>query len=297
MVTKKVAERMVHALKRLLPIIQNQRSRDVSEADTVTLVKDTLSEVLGYDKYQDLTGEFVIRGTFCDLAIKLDGKLAVLLEVKAIGITLNEKHLKQAVDYAANHGTEWVILTNSVVWRLYHVIFAKPIDKQLVAEIDITALDTRKEDDLDKLFLFSKEGFKKGAHIALRDKQDALNRFVLSAVLLHNEVVKNVIRRELRRVAEINVAEEEIFQLLRDQVIKRDNLDGPQAEDAAKKVKKASKRALRSESVRITGALPIGPMTDDENGDSADEENDPDNNASDLEAQEGELAGAGGNES
>jgi len=42
----------------------------VSEADTITLVKDLLSEVLGYDKYAELTSEHSIRGTYCDLAIK-----------------------------------------------------------------------------------------------------------------------------------------------------------------------------------------------------------------------------------
>ena len=67
-VSKKAAERMVHGLKRMVPIVQSQRARDVSEADTVTLVKDLLAEVFGYDKYSELTGEFAIRGTFCDLA-------------------------------------------------------------------------------------------------------------------------------------------------------------------------------------------------------------------------------------
>jgi hypothetical protein len=41
----KVRERMVAGLKRLVPIIEQQRTRDASEADTVTLVKDLLSEV------------------------------------------------------------------------------------------------------------------------------------------------------------------------------------------------------------------------------------------------------------
>ena len=37
----------------------------------------------------------MIRGTFCDLAIKLDGTLAVLIEVKAIGLDLKEQYVKQ----------------------------------------------------------------------------------------------------------------------------------------------------------------------------------------------------------
>ena len=44
-IPKKVAERLIHVLKSMMPIIEQQRSRDVSEADTSTLVKDLLSTV------------------------------------------------------------------------------------------------------------------------------------------------------------------------------------------------------------------------------------------------------------
>ena len=54
-VPKKIRERFETALKVLRPILQQQRDRDVSEADTVTLVRDVLSEVLGFDKFADVT--------------------------------------------------------------------------------------------------------------------------------------------------------------------------------------------------------------------------------------------------
>ena len=109
-VPKKVEERIREVLKRFSPILISQRDRDVSEADTVTVVKDLLSDLFGYDKYVEVTSEHAIRGTYCDLAIKLDGKLRLLLEVKSIGLQLNEKHIKQAVDYAANQGLDWLCL-------------------------------------------------------------------------------------------------------------------------------------------------------------------------------------------
>lgn len=55
---------MSSGLKRLLPIVEQQKSRDVSEADTVTIVKDLLSEVFGYDKYAELTGEVLASPLF-----------------------------------------------------------------------------------------------------------------------------------------------------------------------------------------------------------------------------------------
>lgn len=186
-VPKKVADRIATGLKRMVPIVQQQRARDVSEADTVTLVKALLADVFGYDMFAELTGELAIRGTYCDLAIRLDDKICQLVEVKAVGLTLTERHLKQAVDYAANQGIEWVILTNGVVWQLHHVIFSKPIGNRLISEMNVVCLDWRKEEDLEQAYAFTKEGFKKGVPTALRDRQDATSRFLLAALLLNNE--------------------------------------------------------------------------------------------------------------
>lgn len=255
-IPKKVCERMTLGMKRLGPILQQQRARDVSEADTVTLVKDLLAEVFGYDKYAELTGELAIRGTYCDLAIKLDDKFVQLIEVKAIGIELNDRHVKQAIDYAANKGIEWVVLTNAVFWRLYHVVFAKPIDKKLVAEIDVTTLDCRQDADLEKLYLFTKEGFKKGVHVELRDRQNATSRFLLAALLTRNEGVVGAIRRELRRVVDVNISEDEVLKVLQAEVIKRDALEGPEAEAAADKVTRAETKRLRAERPQADLAVP-----------------------------------------
>jgi predicted type IV restriction endonuclease len=63
-----------------------------------------------------------------------------LIEVKAIGLELRDSHVKQAVDYAANQGTDWVALTNGAIWRVYKVAFTKPIKHELVVELDLTAL-------------------------------------------------------------------------------------------------------------------------------------------------------------
>ena len=37
------------------------------------IVADILSEIFGYDKYNEVTSEYAIKGTYCDLAIKLAG--------------------------------------------------------------------------------------------------------------------------------------------------------------------------------------------------------------------------------
>lgn len=101
---KKAIERINAGLKRFHPILASAKARDVNESDTVVMVTDLLQELFGYDKYAEISSEHMIRGTFCDLAVKLDGTLALLIEVKAIGLGLKEQYVKQAVDYAANQG-------------------------------------------------------------------------------------------------------------------------------------------------------------------------------------------------
>jgi predicted type IV restriction endonuclease len=208
------------------------------------LVKDLLAEIFGYDKYADLTSEHMIRGTYCDLAVKIEDKIVMLMEVKAIGISLEDRHVKQAIDYAANQGIEWVVLTNGIVWRLYHVLFTKPIDKQLIGEMDLLTIDCKDDAQQEILFLFTKEGYKRGAQAEMRDRKDATSRYVLSALILNNESVLNAIRRELRRVVEVNVDEDEIAKVLREQVIKRDALEGPEADEAVRRVQRRSERSI-----------------------------------------------------
>ena len=72
-IPKKVSERLVSGIKKYQPILTAAKDRDVGETDTVTIIKDMLAEIFGYDKYSELTSEYAIRGTYCDLAIKLDG--------------------------------------------------------------------------------------------------------------------------------------------------------------------------------------------------------------------------------
>lgn len=255
---KKISERIVLGIKKYQPLLQSARLRDVGEADTVTIIKDMLSDIFGYDKYSEVTSEFAIRGTYCDLAIKFDNKLATLIEAKAIGIDLKEQHVKQAVDYAANQGIDWVILTNGNLWKVYKLIFSKPIDKELVVEIDFLQINSRLEKDIEKLYLLCKEGWLKSALGAYHTQQQALSRYFVGSIL-QTEPVLDVIRRELRRVSpDVKIDNEEIRQVLVNEVLKRDVVEGEKVVEATKKISKASQRLLRAL------PKPIGTKVNDE---------------------------------
>lgn len=257
-ISKKVEDRIKVVLKQFGPVLQAQRDRDVSEADTVTLVKDLLADLFGFDKYTELTGEYQVRSTFCDLAIRIEGKLRLLVEVKAIGMTLNDRHVRQAVDYAANQGLDYVALTNSIQWRLFRVEFKKPIEAHLVTEFDLLAVNPKRADDMERVHLLTKEGVLKGAIQEFTARKDATSRFMLAALLVNDDEVIALIRRQLRRLTELLVPPETIVDVLRNEVIKREALEGDQATDAGRLVHRKS-RAGRSKAIAVpAGANPSG---------------------------------------
>jgi hypothetical protein len=257
----KVSARLGAGLKRFQPILDSARARDVSEADTVTIVKDVLAEVLGYDKYTEVTSEHLIRATYCDLAVKLDGKLAWLIEVKSAGVELKDQHIKQAVDYAANQGCEWVALTNGHRWCVYRVSFRKPIEHTLVADLNLSLLNPRKEADLDLLWLISKEGWLKSHLDDYAAQQEALSYYTLGALLLTDPVL-SVIRRELKRISpEARIDQSDIARVLQAEVIKREVLEGDRALAAGKVIARAAKRVLRTRATQEPPDVILPPIS------------------------------------
>ena len=243
-VPARVADRLSAGLKRFQPVLASAKSRDVNESDTSMIVTDILSEVFGYDKYSEITRELCIRGTFCDLATRVDGKFQLLIEVKAIGLDLKDAHIKQAVDYAANQGIEWVALTNGHIWRVFRVIFAKPIDAEQVLELDLLALTPKGSASAELLYLLTRESMLKSGLYAHHDQVQATNRFFLAAVVLSDAVLESV-RRELRRLSDVKLDLDEIRSALKQEVIKREVAEGEKADAARKKVSRAAGKALR----------------------------------------------------
>lgn len=238
----RIADRLQTGLKRFQTILQTAKSRDVNESDTVIIITDILADVLGYDKYSEITSEFVIRGTYCDLATKIDSKLQYLIEVKAINSDLKDSYVKQAVDYAANQGIDWVVLTNGIEWRAYKIIFNKPIDQELVLEFDILKLNPKNEENLELLYFLSREGWVKSTISAYHSQKQVLSRFYIGALILGDAVI-DTIRRELKKISpDIKIENEQIQRVLTQEVIKRDVVEGEKAEEAMKKINKTFTR-------------------------------------------------------
>jgi hypothetical protein len=250
----KVADRIRGALKRFQPILEAAKTRDINESDTVVLVTDLLQDMFGYDKYSEITSEHMIRSTFCDLAVNLDGSLAFLIEVKAIGYELKDNHVRQAIDYAANKGCEWVCLTNGTVWRAYRVTFGKPIGYEVVVEFDLLKISGRDSSQVGLLALLSKEGWQKARIGDYHSRRQALSKFAVAAILLDDAVLA-VVRRKLRRASKgLKVTADEIRSVITGDVIKREVIEGEQAQAAQRLVARSRRPPKRKEGAQEPAA-------------------------------------------
>jgi hypothetical protein len=257
----RIASRIADGLKKFQPILAGAKDKDVNESNTVVIITDMLSEIFGFDKYSEITTEHAIKNTWCDLAIEMDGSVRLLIEVKAIGLDLKENHVKQAVDYAANKGVDWVILTNGQFWKFFKVTFSKPIGQELIIDIDLLTLNHKKDDHIQLLYLGSKEAVQKSALDEFYVQRQATSKFILGNLLLTDDIL-NGLRRELRQIfPDIKVQLEDIKATLEKDVLKRDVVEGEEAEKARKRIQRADRRQAKPKPEPVASTEGMGQVT------------------------------------
>jgi hypothetical protein len=265
----KVVSRVTARLKTYQGILAQAMKKDSSEGDTVVIVTDMIADILGYDKYQNLSSEHAIRGTHVDLMVSADNKPRFLVEVKAVGTELKGAHIKQVVDYAANKGVDWVVLTNGIVWRVYKVVFSKPIDKILVCELNALEANCKVPEAIECFGNLSLEAFSKDRLSDWSHEKQITSKFAIAALLI-SEPVLNSLRLQIRRLSQVNVDTDMLRSILTDDVIKRELIDGEEARSAYVFVKKLHRRmnAKRSgsddddEEAEFSGQLECPPSDD-----------------------------------
>lgn len=242
-IPKTVTDRLVRQVPRFQKILKSALERDCNESDTVIVVTDILADLFGYEKYSEVTSEQAIRGTYCDLAVQIDGGTQYLIEVKAIGLKLKDNHLRQAVNYGANEGVPWVVLTNGIHWQVYRINFERPISHEFVLEFDFLKISAKDAEDLEKLFSLCRAGMTKSVISRYHERGRVINRYVL-AELIQLEVIVLMLRREFKRMMPTSrVTTAEITSML-PTVLKRDVLEGEDVARARKLVRAASGRKL-----------------------------------------------------
>lgn len=254
---KKFCDRVLKSTKYYQSVVASMKERDSSEADTVTAIKDILADIFGFDKFNELTSEQQIRGTFCDLAIKIDGKVQFLVEVKSADTALNDIHLRQAINYGIHHNIEWVILSNAVEWRFYKIKFEKPVSYEKIASFNLLELNPKDADQLETLFLLAREGVVNNAIDDYHQKSLVLNKFTI-AEIIKSEDILNSIRREFRKCfPDVKVAAQDISDIIVNEIFKREVIEGDKVKEAQTRVKRAINKIAKKDKIRDSGDIAI----------------------------------------
>lgn len=254
-ISAKIKDRITAGVKKFQPILRKAQSADINESDTVTIITDMLCDIFGYDKYENITSEFAIKKTFCDLAIKLDGKVPLLLECKSAGIDLKDDHVRQATNYAADAGIEWVVLTNGILWKVFKIIFSKPVEKQLVYEFNFCELNAKKQSDIELLYYLCIEAFAKSSKNSLEDlhaQKQIFNKNIVGQIMLTDTMITSLRRYIKNLYPDVKIENDELYALVFNEILKRDVIEGDSAVEAKKLVQKAEKKLVASKAKKET---------------------------------------------
>jgi len=196
-------------------MIQQAQKADCNESETRRRIERIFENLMGYDAFKHLSRERAIRGAgeteHVDFSIQMeegpDAKPEIMVEIKRVCVDLAPKHLKQVSSYAINAGCEWLLLTNSREWRIYHVAFGQPPITKLIASWnfltdDIEILASRFE-------LISFKNVRSGALAKLWQKTNVLHpRNLLEAILSEGSL--KLIRKELKKDSGIALTPEDV---------------------------------------------------------------------------------------
>jgi predicted type IV restriction endonuclease len=241
-------------VRRFAMAFKEARDRGANESDTAMYLVKFFEEVLGYDSLKgEISKEHAIKDRYCDIALKLDGAVKVLVEVKAAGLkALSDKHIEQAEGYASHSGLPWVLLTNGIEWRLYHVSYNE--GEGIAHEVAFEAnLLTEAESDPDglwtKLGVLSRSSVKKNDLDEFWAHKKVLSASSVVRVLFHEDVLA-VIRRELNRDAPARLDVEDVFKAVRD-VLSKEAL-AEAGELGIRKKRKRRRKVQRTDAVTGT---------------------------------------------
>ncbi len=117
----KAKERIRKGIARYTPILKQACEQGANEANTSAIVHGILAELLGYDRFFEVSGEYEVKGRWADWAIRVDNALWFFVEVKPVAARLRDRDLVQVVTYARQYDLPWAILTNGHTWQCHRI--------------------------------------------------------------------------------------------------------------------------------------------------------------------------------
>lgn len=240
MIRASKSDKMLVAIKDYKKRYLSKIIGDLDESGTRIMINNFLSSILGYQELEEIKTEYMIKGTYADYIVQIGGKRHFLVEVKALTIDLSDKHLRQAVNYGANEGIEWAILTNGRQFQVYKILFEKPISERLIFEIDFTSEEFNAKEALEDLIYFHRDAVVKKSLDDLWSRYSALDPLNIAGLLFSPHVV-SFLKKELRAKYDSKFEDDEIIEALNEVVcgeIPAEKLKIPRFKSKKKKVSK-----------------------------------------------------------
>jgi hypothetical protein len=191
MLTAVKQQKLLNALKAYRKDFLDGSLKELDESGTRIMINRFLSEVLGYKQLEEIKTEYMIKGTYADYVIQVNKTRHFLVEVKALSFQLSEKHLRQTVNYGANEGIEYALLTNGRNFEFYKIIFAQPISSHLIFAIDLSDLSSLKQ-AANQLQHLHKESVVKNSFKPLWNKCEATDPYNIAGILCSDAVLKSI---------------------------------------------------------------------------------------------------------
>lgn len=213
MISTAKSEKMLAALKEYRKKYLNGSITDLDESGTRIMINTFLSSILGYQELEEIKTEYIIKGTYADYIIQIGGKRHFLVEVKAFPLELSDKHLRQAINYGANEGIDWAILTNGRQFQLYKILFEKPIGEKLVFEVDFEAEDFDIKEAHQQLTYLHREAVVKDNLSDLWARYSALEPLNVAGLLFSPQVI-SFLKKELKAKYDTKFDDDEIIESL-----------------------------------------------------------------------------------
>lgn len=245
MLTASKRSKMLSAVKDYRKKFLHANMKELDESGTRILINYFLTEVLGYESIEEVKTEYMIKGTYADYVIQTNKARHFLVEVKALSFTLTDKHLRQAVEYGANEGIDWALLTNGRNFEFYRIIFGKPIAHKKVLSFDLSNAETLKQ-SVESIEFMHKDAVAKKSLATLWNKHSALDASTLAGLLYNNSVV-SFIKRELKKKYKTKFEDAEVQEALGKLITQSISLESVKI-SRNKPAKKKSQKDEQSES-------------------------------------------------
>lgn len=191
MLTPSKQQKLLVAIKSYRKDYLDGTVKELDESGTRLMINRFLSDVLGYKQIDEIRTEYMIKGTYADYVIQINSIRYFLVEVKALSFQLSEKHLRQTVNYGANEGIEYALLTNGRNFEFYKIIFGQPISSHLIFSLDLSdAVGLKKA--ANYLQHLHKESVIKNVFKPLWNKCEATDTYNIAGIICSDTVLKSV---------------------------------------------------------------------------------------------------------